>query len=95
MMTFRHMPPYRDAYIEPTDRTIPSQTLVDLKIVIDLDQAIERLPLLDGMKLTLGVENLFDIAPHFAEVGQAAGFDMSQGDLRQRFSFVKVTHAFR
>lgn len=95
MMTFRYVPSYRDAYIEPTDRTIPSQTLVDLKFVVDLDRAFERLPLFEGLKLTLGVENVFDAAPHFAEVGQAAGFDMSQGDLRQRFSFVKVTHAFR
>jgi hypothetical protein len=71
---------------------IPSQTLLDLKVVIDLGQVFGRPTMLDGLKLALGVENIFDTAPDFAEVGQAAGFDPSQGDLRQRFMFVKVAH---
>ncbi len=93
--TLRHVPAYEDVYIEPTGRMIPAQTLVDLKVAVDLEHLFDRFLGLRGSRLTLGVENVFDEPARFAEVGQSAGYDMSQGDLRQRFTFVKVTHEFR
>jgi iron complex outermembrane receptor protein len=92
--TLRHVPSYRDAYLELTGRTIPSQTLVDLRISVELDRVFTRISPLDGLKLSFGVENLFDEAPHFAEIGMAAGYDMSQGELRQRFTFLKMVYEF-
>jgi hypothetical protein len=92
--TVRYVADYRDAYLEPTGRTIHSPPLLDLKLVVEVDQVIDRVTPLEGCKLILGVENLLDEAPPFAEVGMAAGYDPSQGDLRQRFMFLKVTREF-
>jgi hypothetical protein len=43
-----------------------------------------------GFKLAIGATNIFDEKPSFAYVGDAAGFDMSQGDLKQRALYLRL-----
>jgi hypothetical protein len=57
-----------------------------------LDTA-ERSPFSDT-KLTLGVSNILDEAPDFAEAGFAAGYDLSQADMTQRFMYVRLSASF-
>ena len=69
------------------------QWLVDAQVSLNLRQG-QFSPWLDGFALQVGVSNLFDEAPPFAEVGSPFGFDMSQGDLRQRFGYVNLSKRF-
>ncbi|MFC4307863.1 TonB-dependent receptor domain-containing protein [Steroidobacter flavus] len=92
--TVRHMPAYQDAYVVPNGRTIESQTLLDLTIVLDLGQVVAGFAPLKHWKATFGVENLLDDPPPFADVGMSSGFDPSQGDLRQRYVFFKLSREF-
>jgi iron complex outermembrane recepter protein len=75
-----------------TGRKVPSQTLVDIQGSLDFDDAAGSL--LEGCKLTAGVMNLFDKEPPFSEVNQVYGHDWSQGDLRQRFGYVRLSKQF-
>lgn len=75
-------------------RTIRSQALVDLQASLDLSEVIQSQAMWEGMHLTAGVHNLFDTGPQFAEAGAFFGYDPSQGDLRQRFAYVRLTKRF-
>lgn len=78
-----------------TGRIIPSQTLIDLQGSLDFDRLLGRLPSWSpGLKLTAGVSNVFDQEPHFAEVYSSYGYDVSQGDLKQRFGYLKLSAQF-
>jgi outer membrane receptor protein involved in Fe transport len=74
---------------------VPDQTLVDMQVAWDADILnVADASWLRGLKLTLGVSNLFDEEPRFAEIGSSSGFDLSQGDLRQRFGYINLTKRF-
>jgi len=92
--TTTYTPSYQDADLAlgPLDRSISSQTVVDLQAWIDL-----KLPgsaLLDGTKLTFGARNLFDKQPDFANAGVSLGYDYSQGELTRRFVYFRVSKHF-
>jgi iron complex outermembrane recepter protein len=76
-----------------TGRKIPAEALVDLQAVIDLSNVL-RADVRHGFELTVGAANLFDQGPHFSAGGLDVGYDPSQGDLRQRFTYVRVSKAF-
>jgi outer membrane receptor protein involved in Fe transport len=75
-------------------RGIPSQTFVDAQIALDLGELADGDTLFGGVKLVAGASNLFDQQPHFAEVSGLAGYDMSQGDLKGRFWYLRLGKAF-
>jgi len=91
--TAHYVPAYNDAIgVVPTGRKIPSQTLVDLQGSIDLgsgEQAWNH-----GLKITAGIWNVFDEEPNFSRINNTLGYDQSQADLRQRFSYIKVSKSF-
>lgn len=92
----RYLPSYDDvaAFGGQTDRRIGSQTLVDLQLSMDLGEfAMPGSPWND-FEIRAGALNLFDAQPPFAEVGLLAGHDPSQGDLRQRFWYLKLAKKF-
>lgn len=92
----RYLPPYDDeaAFGGQTDRRIDSQTLFDLQLSMDLGEfAMPGSPWTD-FEIRAGALNLFDAQPPFAEVGLLAGHDPSQGDLRQRFWYLKLAKKF-
>ncbi|MET0535593.1 MAG: TonB-dependent receptor [Steroidobacter sp.] len=75
-------------------RSVPAQTFLDLSASLDLDRLLEPTGPWSGLSVTTGVLNVFDVEPAFAEVGQDAGFDPSQGDLRQRFVYFRLRKRF-
>jgi iron complex outermembrane receptor protein len=90
---------WRPAYMDAnatgiTGRKLPARTLVDLQGTLALDQLLPTGRLWQDFKLQLGVKNVFDEQPPFAEIGYAIGFDSSQGDLAGRFSYVKLSKGF-
>ncbi|MFC4313719.1 TonB-dependent receptor domain-containing protein [Steroidobacter flavus] len=91
--TVRYTPPYADAFLEPTGRTIPSQTLMDVEMTLDLATTTDS-ALLRDLTVSFGVLNVFDKTPAFATVGYSAGYDLSQGDLLQRVGYLRVAKAF-
>lgn len=94
--TMRYLPSYNDAtLIGPTNRVIPAQTLVDLQAAVAFDELIGNGSFwTQGVKITAGASNLFDKTPQFAEIGLSSGYDVSQGDLRQRFGYLKLSKSF-
>lgn len=88
-------PRYRDA--DPVsgllDRYLPSQTIVDVQTWIDLDRVFGS-SFFERTKLTAGSLNLFDHDVDFANVGLSFGFDVSQADLKQRFTYIRLTKSF-
>lgn len=75
---------YRDynvALSAPSNRDIPARTLWDFTVSKNLGASVD---------LTIGVADLLDKAPPYAEVGDPAGFDISQGDLTGRTAFIRV-----
>lgn len=90
----RYTPSYDDSVAGRRNlRTIESQTLIDLHGSVDLGKLLPA-PVWDGFKLTLGGMNIFDEAPAFAEVGDAAGYDQSQADLKQRSYYLRLEKKF-
>ncbi|HEY0681659.1 MAG TPA: TonB-dependent receptor [Steroidobacter sp.] len=75
------------------DRHVPSRTVVDMQAWLELGRLFET-DYLDGLKLTAGALNLLDENVDFANVGRNLGHDMSQGDLRQRFAYLRITKSF-
>ena len=94
-LSARYIPSYADATYTGalTGGRVEEQWLVDAQVSLNLRQG-QFSPWLDGFALQVGVSNLFDEAPPFAEVGRPFGFDMSQGDLRQRFGYVNLSKRF-
>jgi iron complex outermembrane recepter protein len=94
--TLRYVPSYDDVDVSGNrnGRRVASQTLIDLQLALDLGDTIgEHAPWTD-VDIRLGVLNLLDTEPPFAEVGWLNGYDLSQGDLRQRFAYLKLTKKF-
>jgi iron complex outermembrane recepter protein len=95
--TGRYSPAYDDAhpFTGRTGRRIPSQFLLDLQATLDIEKLLGgRSSWLPGLKLTAGASNVFDEEPHFSEVTDGLGFDPSQGDLRQRFMYMRLSTTF-
>jgi iron complex outermembrane recepter protein len=88
---------YRDITVF-TDRTngrlVPSQLIVDVQASLLLNSYVKAgSPWLD-LRITAGVTNLFDEHAPFAEVGFDWGYDFTQGDLKGRFGYIRLTKAF-
>lgn len=94
--TVRHTPHYWDtnAFGQVIDRHVSSQTLVDAQASVELGSVLGESSAWSGTKLTAGISNLFDKEPGFAEAGGAEGYDSSQGDLRQRFGYLRLSKRF-
>src|SRR5690606_37381693 len=93
-VTARYLPSYDDATFDgvPTGRTIPSQTLVDAQATLDLDGVRGEPPAwLQGLKIALGASNLFDKEPPFSEAFAYLGYDVTQGELRGRFLYARLS----
>lgn len=97
--TASHVPGYDDTNLftgQRTGRKIPSQTIVDLQATLSFGELASTAPSswLRGLQAAAGVSNIFDEEPHFAEVADAAGYDPSLGDLRQRFAYLRLSMSF-
>jgi len=91
----RYSPAYDDAIAGVrVGREIAAQTLVDLQGSYDFTRTVGPMSPLHGLKLTAGAANIFDSEPSFAEVGGASGFDLSQGDLKQRSYYMRLEKKF-
>jgi iron complex outermembrane receptor protein len=95
--TGRYTPGYDDAraFTGPNGKRVASQTLLDLQGSVDFDRFFSEGPTwLSGLKLTAGVTNALNAEPRFSEITQGQGFDPSQGDLRQRFAYLRLSASF-
>jgi hypothetical protein len=86
---------YDDALFgEKTGRRLSSQTLFDMQATLQLDALVSGRSALSAVTLYGGIANLFDQGPAFAEVGRTFGRDPSQGNLKQRFWYVRLAKEF-
>lgn len=95
--TVRYTAGYTDAdsYGNLIDRRVASMTLVDVQGWIDIAELLgQRSTSLPNVKFTAGVLNLFDSEPSFSILGGANGYDTSQGDLKQRFGYARLSVGF-
>lgn len=91
----RYTPSYDDAVAGVrAGRKVASQTLLDLQGSIDFGRWLGATSRWSGFKLAIGATNVFNEQPSFALVGDAAGFDMSQGDLKQRSYYLRLEKSF-
>jgi iron complex outermembrane receptor protein len=92
----RYVPSFDDVDIlgSRNGRRIASQAIVDVQLSLDLGALIAERSLWNGFEVRAGAFNLFDAEPPFAEVDGPAGLDVSQGDLRQRFAYLKLAKKF-
>jgi iron complex outermembrane receptor protein len=91
----RYTPSYDDAVAgERTGRTVAAQTLFDLQGSLDLGLVYGRESRLDGLKLWVGAINALGAQPSFADVGDAAGFDSSQSELKERTYYMRLERKF-
>lgn len=75
-----------------TGRHIDAQPLVDIQASCQLDRSHDQA--WRDIRITTGVINVFDDSPPFAEIGANFGFDVSQGDLRGRFGYLRLSKEF-
>jgi iron complex outermembrane recepter protein len=91
----RYTPSYDDATVGVrARRKVASQTLLDLQASVDFGRLLGASSHWAGFKLAIGATNVFNEEPSFALVGDAAGFDMSQGDLKQRAYYLRLEKSF-
>jgi iron complex outermembrane receptor protein len=91
----RYTPSYDDAVAGVrAGRKVASQTLLDLQGTVDFGRLLGASSPWSGFKVSIGATNLFNEQPSFALVGDAAGFDMSQGDLKQRACYLRLEKSF-
>jgi len=91
----RYTPSYNDAVAGMrAGRKVASQTLVDLQGTVDFGRLFGASSRWSGFKLAMGAANIFNEEPSFALVGDAAGFDMSQADLKQRTYYLRLEKSF-
>jgi len=94
-MHVRYIPSYDDTRGGVRNgRRVAAQTFVDLQAAVDLGKMDSGRAFLRGVQLTAGASNLFDAQPEFAEVGGAQGYDISQGDLKGRFWYLRLGKTF-
>jgi iron complex outermembrane receptor protein len=87
----RYTPPYDDAVAGVrTGKRLASRTLFDLQGSIDLGARFGEDSAWNRVSLVAGVFNIFNSQPNVAEVGGAAAFDSSQGDLKNRSFQIRV-----
>ncbi len=90
----RYIPAYDDTLGGVRNgRTIPQQTFLDLQLSMDFEELADG-ALWRGLELAVGAANVLDEHPHFAEVGGLQGYDISQGDLRGRFWYLRLGKTF-
>lgn len=94
--TLRYVPSYDDVDIlgQRTGHGVASQPIVDVQFFLDLTGRFGDAWTWRGFEIRAGVLNVFDEEPPFAQVGSLLGYDPSQGDLRQRFGYIKLTKKF-
>jgi iron complex outermembrane recepter protein len=78
----------------PTGRRLPPRALVDVQASVAVDEMLGPGALWQDLKLQVGVKNLFDDMPPFADIGFGIGFDSSQGDLVGRLGYIRVSKGF-
>lgn len=95
-LTARYMPEYDDANAigVRNGRIIEDQFLLDAQVSLDFRRMESAPAWLRGLSLQAGVVNLFDEEPPFAVVGGQLGYDLTQGDLRQRFGYINLSKRF-
>lgn len=92
----RYTPSYDDAVAGVrAGRKVASQTLWDVQGTVDFGRWLGAASPWAGFKLAIGASNVFDAEPSFALIGDAAGFDMSQSDLKQRTLYLRLEKSFR
>lgn len=74
-------------------RRIASQTIIDAQTSLTFDKFAAAPQWLDGVRLSLGVQNLFDEEPE-GSAADVTGYDRGQGDIRGRFGYVNLSKAF-
>jgi hypothetical protein len=91
-----YVPSYDDVNLlgNRNGRTVDSQMIVDAQVSLDLEFMVGTRSPWNGFEIRIGAFNLFNAAPPFAEVGWLSGYDTSQGDLRQRFTYLKLAKKF-
>jgi outer membrane receptor protein involved in Fe transport len=94
--TVRHTPHYWDTNElgQVITRRVRSQTLIDAQASLELGAVLGDHSDWSGLTATIGVINLFDQEPGFSEMSWDLGYDPAQGDLRQRFGYIKLTKHF-
>jgi iron complex outermembrane recepter protein len=92
----RYVPSYDDVDIlgNGTGRSVEAQMLIDAQIAFDLSDRVAEESMWRGFELRAGAFNLLDEEAPFAEVTGPGGYDGSQGDLRQRFWYLKLSKRF-
>ncbi|HEY0683800.1 MAG TPA: TonB-dependent receptor [Steroidobacter sp.] len=91
----RYTPSYDDAIAGVrVGREVAAQTQLDVHASLNVGRMVPRSSPWDDIKLWVGISNLLDAPPSFAEVGDAAGFDLSQGDLKGRSWYVRFDKQF-
>jgi len=75
-------------------RAISASVLLDTQLSMRLDRYVDTGSILYGLELTAGMTNALDEQPPFAELGADFGYDISQGDLKGRFSYVRLSKRF-
>lgn len=94
-MVARYTPPYDDTVAGVrTGRTIDAQTLFDLQGSLDVGVLYGGDARLQGLKLWAGAVNVFGEGPSFADVGEVAGYDTSQGELKERAYYIRLEKVF-
>jgi iron complex outermembrane receptor protein len=87
-------PSYQDSDLTGVlDRRLPSRTIIDMQVWLELDRLFDP-GFFNGMRITAGASNLFDEDVDFANAGLTFGYDVSQADLRQRFTYLRLTKSF-
>lgn len=94
--TARYIGGYQDRTILGADvgRDVDSQVLVDLQARMAFQEWLHTQHWLQGLTLSLGVLNAFDKEPPFSEINALVGYDQSQGDLRGRFGYLRLSYEF-
>jgi iron complex outermembrane receptor protein len=94
--TFRYVPSYDDvdAFGSRNGRRVGAQTLVDAQLSLNLGEMVTDGSPWDGIEIRVGLINALNAEPPFAEVDGLFGYDLSQGDLRQRYAYLKLTKKF-
>jgi iron complex outermembrane recepter protein len=93
--TTRYVSPYDDvnnANVR-TGRELSPEPLFDLQASLHLTELFSMRGL-ERLTLRAGVVNVFDEEPEFSEVSTQHGFDLTQGDIRQRFGYLSLSAAF-
>jgi iron complex outermembrane recepter protein len=94
--TLRYIHSYDDVDLlgNRNGRRVDSQQLVDVQLSADLGSIIGKTPLWQGIDVRVGIHNLLNAEQPFSEMAGLTGFDTSQGDLTERFGYVKLSKKF-